>query len=58
MAIDEPDVHLTRAELQRYRQRFEQAVMFLVDPPTFEAWVARQVKLDAKPGRERFHYGR
>lgn len=40
---DDPDVHVTRKELQRYRQRYTEAYMFFAgEPPTLAEFIRRR----------------
>lgn len=35
----EPDIHLSQAELDRYRHDYNNVCMYTVDPPSFEVWL-------------------
>lgn len=44
--IKEPDLQLTEAELNRYRQEYQKAMMFRVGPyPTLEEWIRGRKKM-------------
>jgi hypothetical protein len=50
--VDRPDVYLTQAEhdrlLREYRQRYGDAYMSVIPPPTFEEFVrARKLKIQS-----------
>lgn len=48
---DDPDVILTPSELARYQREYEQAYsMYAGTPPSFNSWVARKKKQQAKDG--------
>ena len=47
---DQPDVVLTRAEHDRLQQEYQQNMMFMVNPPSFEEWV-RSRREDQQHGR-------
>lgn len=38
----EKEIRITRAEYAREYQEYLKACMFLVDPPSFEVWLARR----------------
>lgn len=36
----EKEIRVTRAEYEREYQEYQKACMFMVDPPSFEVWLA------------------
>lgn len=36
----EKEIRITRAEYEREYQEYQKACMFMVDPPSFEVWLA------------------
>lgn len=45
---DQEDVYLTRDELMRLREEYERGVSFMVNPPSFEAWVSQRAQAQQK----------
>lgn len=44
--IDEQkEINITRAEYEKARSEYDTITMFMVDPPSFEVWLARRQAL-------------
>lgn len=48
--IEEPVIELTRAQYDAYMREYIHAVSYMVNPPSFEAWVSgRQLQAQILP---------
>lgn len=48
----EKEIRITRAEYEREYQEYLKACMFMVDPPSFEVWLARRRERRSLEGEE------
>jgi len=44
------EINITRAEYEKARREYESLCMFMVDPPSFEEWLAQRQSLRVEEG--------
>lgn len=42
--IEEAPIRLTRAEHERYLREYQKCTRMMVDPPSFEVWLRKQLE--------------